>query len=73
MKNCDCCGFRTRTKKYEKDWTREEPKPKKMDLCDLCANTYAGNTLQYPRDNADILKAICYVGNSIIEEIRKKK
>lgn len=46
-------------------------------LCELCASTMAGSAFEYPEQYPDksgeILRAICYVGNSIIAEIRATK
>lgn len=73
MKECDCCGYKTKLSKYERDRTKEDPKPDPMFICALCAGTYAGDTLQYPKESADVLKTICYVGNAILHEIRSNK
>jgi hypothetical protein len=43
-------------------------------LCFLCANTRAGNALEYPeqyRGQDGILQAICFVGNEILKALRK--
>lgn len=47
-------------------------------LCLLCASTMAGTACEYPNQfrsdrDYDILATICFVGNAIIEEIRKSK
>lgn len=73
LEQCDCCKFPAKTKKYQKDSSRDNPSPGFMNICDLCAHTSAGNTVEYPRDNQDVLRTICYVGNAILAEIRKQK
>ncbi len=70
MKICDSCGYGTKTNEYAWDSVRDKPTPKPMNLCTLCADTLAGNTVQYPRENQDILRTICHVGNAILDEIR---
>lgn len=46
-----------------------------MWLCRLCASTLAGNAYDYPEQyqgQAAVLKTICYVGNTILAEVKKK-
>jgi hypothetical protein len=44
-------------------------------ICDLCAGTMASTWDQHGRhgDSAEILKAICFVGNAVIRAIREPK
>ena len=67
---CESCGFSIETKEYTYGFDN-----KKMQLCFLCAGTFAGNAAQYPSqyDNADVLKCICFVGNAILKAISEPK
>lgn len=60
---CDCCGF-----KMNEDLTCVG-RHKEVTLCLLCANIIASKF--YTLAEVGIIKTICYVGNSIIQEIRK--
>ncbi len=73
MKLCDSCGYETKTAEYAWDSVHGQPTPEPMNLCALCAGTQAGNTVQYPHENKDILRAICHVGNAVLAEIESLK
>jgi hypothetical protein len=43
-------------------------------LCDLCASTETGKTLDYPRQyegQAAAMRTSCYVGNVILDALKK--
>ena len=67
---CESCGFTTEVKRYENDLPSH---PREGNMCEVCANTPAGNAFLYPAnhlDNADTLKTIAYVGNMILKAIK---
>ena len=67
---CDSCDFRTSLLRY----SNMGPNKYEKWLCELCAHTMAGTALDFPEQyahNNDVLKAICYVGNTILERIDK--
>lgn len=47
----------------------------KFKLCDLCAQTDAGNAHEYPNqyENAQVLKHICAVANLMLDKITGRK
>lgn len=60
---CMSCGFETKELEcYPRDYGEIQGD---HWLCELCANTRAGNALRYPRQypNQAVLQAICYIGN----------
>lgn len=69
--SCDSCDFETtELKQYEQHDVRM--KMVKVWLCELCASTPAGNALEYPdqfRGQAETLKTICFVGNTLLAAI----
>ena len=69
-KECASCGYETETQSYPQDSTIEVPNPEPLDFCELCASTVTGNTVQYPRECADVLRTVCHVGNVILDELR---
>jgi ribosomal protein L37AE/L43A len=71
--NCHSCGFKTMSlRAYRASELGSRKHNTHMWLCLLCASTLTGNAYEYPDqyDNADVLKTICFVGNTILEEIR---
>lgn len=69
---CDACGFKFPNPYEVKQYRRHAPKegePENRLLCALCAGTTAGN--KYPYDDQRTLRTITYVGNAIIQEIKK--
>ena len=69
MSECYGCSYETTCKKY----TGGMPGQKvEVELCKLCANTLVGNSVFFPTQypNADILKIVCYVGNTILEALK---
>jgi hypothetical protein len=74
---CDACHFETKALTY---YGRERPLRGEREhkwLCDLCASTNSGNTLEYPEQwpdrSADVLRTVCYVGNVILAAVRDRK
>jgi hypothetical protein len=71
---CDSCGFRTEALiayPVRRNFPKESA-PKW--LCDLCASTMAGNAHEYPEQfregrAGDVMKTICFVGNTILAAI----
>lgn len=60
---CESCGFETGELEQHGDgW-----------YCRLCAGTMASRESRYPSPNTNVLRAICFVGNAIIAEIRGKR
>lgn len=71
---CDACGFET-TEIKEYRLHRNVPDEDYAWFCELCVSTYSATAYEYPLNfpgrEADILLTICYVGNLILQEIRK--
>lgn len=44
-------------------------------FCELCASTFASNTVQYNRDPSlkEIMQAICFIGNKILTKLENNK
>lgn len=42
-------------------------------LCALCANTKAGDTVDQAGPDYAVLRAICYVGNAILDRLPPKE
>lgn len=66
---CESCHYETPALTYCADRILRS-----IWLCDLCAGTLAGNAAKNPvaYPHADVLRTICYVGNVILAEIRRK-
>jgi hypothetical protein len=77
MLECDSCHFQTtKLTEYERSpFNRNPSDPTTKKLCDLCASTVAGNTVDYPASYRDpaVLRTICYVGNVILQAIQLKQ
>jgi hypothetical protein len=74
---CECCGFRTkklRLFKNQPTMIAGGGQLTKADFwyCELCCSTHASVSHAYLREGADIMKTICYVGNVLLTEIRKR-
>lgn len=73
--HCDSCDFPMRElKPYRYDlFTKHPPEESHKWLCSLCADTLVGSMLQYPDQFKDpvMCRLICFVGNTIIAEIKK--
>lgn len=68
---CCSCGFKTEELEEYGPTAFQKPARTKW-MCLLCASTMAGNAYDYPdqyRENADVLKTICFVGNTILRAI----
>lgn len=82
---CFCCrsedvplkayGHIMHSRRY--DVARSFNTPPFKALCYLCAATYASTMEEYPdgrdSDVTEIAKAICFVGNEILKELRKPR
>lgn len=66
---CDCCGYPTETKTYHTGIPRQN-----FDLCVVCASTHLSKAVTYPDQcgDGDIRKAIGWIANKLLEEIRSK-
>jgi hypothetical protein len=65
---CDACGYSTELEEFSRDINCPEDKERgPLQLCELCANTASGNSIQYPHEDSGILRALCYVGNRLLD------
>ncbi len=68
---CNSCGYETAAlTRYERTTRQGEP----FWFCALCAGTIAGNAAEHPthfEDAGATLQTICYVGNVILDAIRR--
>lgn len=77
---CDCCGFVTKKLRLFEDMDTTIAgggKIVKSDFwyCALCCSTPASNYDRYPSQeasNATVMKTICYVGNALLEALKKR-
>ena len=67
---CNCCGYDTELKAVKNIIPEEES----YYLCEICRSTLIGNLLFYPGgyENHPLLKSVAYIGNMILDEVRKK-
>lgn len=65
---CQCCGYEGPTKKYT---TMGRDGQQEREYCLLCASTLASVRHGYGREDATVLAHVCYIGNLILDEIRK--
>lgn len=77
---CDCCGFATAKIEHFQGLDTTiggGGRTIKSDFwyCDLCAGTITSSASRYPGRyaNADILRALCFIGNEIIAAIERMK
>lgn len=76
---CDSCGYhKVELTFYPWDnnpWDNEQRGTPGKRICQLCADTMTGRSLQYPNQfpHADVMKTICHVGNAILAAIEKRK
>jgi len=66
---CDNCGYPAELEQYQSPIETGA-----FDsLCHICANTHLAKALHYPRhvDDPQLYQAIAYIGNMIVDEIRK--
>jgi len=65
---CDCCGFHTKLTFYDDGC----PTHKGGWFCDFCAGTLASEAHNYPNmEDAGAMKAICYVGNVLLDRMKE--
>lgn len=72
---CYSCGYDgikvTRYDRHNPGIEREEDKI--AWYCDLCAGSFAGNAYDYSHyENRPLYATVCYVGNAILQELRKR-
>ncbi len=68
--NCDSCGYFTEVKVSETG----PPANREALLCDICSSTLIGKAHFWPQkymNESRILQTIGWIGNRLIEEIRK--
>lgn len=71
---CESCSFHTKLTRYD-----NKPFPVGEDrwkyLCDVCANTNAGNAQTYPEfyENKTTLESMSYCTNLILEALKKRR
>lgn len=74
---CNCCMFETTELTFYKPQTGGIDQEGRW-LCELCASTMTSHWDDYSfrrRDSGDVIevmKTICYVGNKILSELKKK-
>jgi hypothetical protein len=70
-KTCDCCGYPASPLHYREYADGSDY----QNLCDLCRETSAGRLNEDPHfkrgDMMDLFRTVCYVGNTILEEIQE--
>jgi len=73
---CEGCYFPTKAlKQFDKRDAVGMHEGHKKWLCDLCASTETGTALDYPRQyegQQATMRTICYVGNVILEALKKR-
>jgi hypothetical protein len=72
---CECCGFEEVEVGTYTVWDDplDDKTAHEAKYCDLCAGTITSTFSRCHRAENDTLQTICYVGNAIIQEIRKTK
>lgn len=65
---CDSCGYLVPLKVFDHQLFGELSK---YHLCWLCANTFAGVSLFYSKEDRQTLSTICFIGNAILEKLDK--
>lgn len=70
VEECVCCGFEVPTKLFKEGYGCLE---KTHRLCEVCANTFAGNAHQYPQvyDNVTLFRMMAQCTNMLLERIAK--
>lgn len=69
---CDSCGYKNIKLNINIDKYAHDDK-KICFMCDICYCTHAGNGYKWPEQYSDshLLQTVAYIGNMILEEIRK--
>lgn len=77
---CECCdaqGVPLKVYPSNRASHKKSPEENKITLCKLCVSTSASTWSEYPeqqtREALSIMRAICFVGNEILKEIRRRK
>lgn len=65
---CAACHFVTEVADYTDGVLRESTVP----LCALCAATATGRLPWFPSNYSTVLRTVCYVGNAVLTELRKR-
>ncbi len=67
---CEACSYNAPLKAYEVP-PATGIDGKYTNFCRLCVSTRAGNIYWHPltRENADVLYAVCFVGNAILDAL----
>lgn len=67
---CDSCGFYGDIEEYSSHKRDGEHKK----LCELCANTSAGNTIEYPQSYPcpEVMQQINFVANVLLASLNVK-
>lgn len=73
---CEACYFPTvDLKEYCASDAIGQHEGRMKWICDLCASTETGRILDYPRQfegQASAMRTTCYVGNVILEALKKR-
>jgi hypothetical protein len=68
---CDCCQYETDALESYRSHSQADGRW----LCALCAGTTTSTCDEYPEnhdpDKVEIIKTICYVGNAILDALKK--
>lgn len=70
---CEACQFETTELESYRSREVDPRGPVHHWFCALCAGTMSSNAVQYPAlyPNKDVLHTICYVGNAILQALRR--
>ena len=72
---CDCCGYKAELEKVTGRRTYGvSVEEHSYNLCEICRSTFAGNIMFYPGqyENHPLIKIVAYIGNMILEAIKKE-
>lgn len=73
--DCEACHYETtELTEYRADDSIGRFEGRMKWLCDLCASTESGKTLDYPRQyegQAATIQTICYVGNVLLAALKR--
>ena len=61
---CDACGSEVPTALFDMRDPRRRGEHKR--LCEICANSQVGCLVDYPREDATILKAMAQIANQVL-------
>ena len=73
---CEACYYKTEAlTKYDAQDAIGRHEGRKKWICDLCASTETGRIVDYPRQfegQASAMRTTCYVGNVILDALKKR-